>query len=106
MRFEHSALPCYSGRMKNSRMAELKRRLLDIWHLASACALLHFDQEVHMPKKAADSRASAIAYISGLIHSQFVALDSDRLLSSLKKQADAGKIRGDDSVVVLETWRT
>ncbi|MFA5023221.1 MAG: hypothetical protein WC537_03075, partial [Candidatus Paceibacterota bacterium] len=42
----------------------LKERLHEVAHLGATIALLHWDQEVNMPAKGADARASAIAYLS------------------------------------------
>ncbi|MCU0660197.1 MAG: carboxypeptidase M32 [Candidatus Pacebacteria bacterium] len=85
---------------------ELKRRLLEIAHLSSALALLHWDQEVHMPKKGGASRALVIAELTGLIHQKLVALDVDRVLTKLQLAVKKGTLKGKDKVIVLETART
>lgn len=59
-----------------------------------------------MPAYAADIRARSMAYLSGVIHAKYLALDSDRLLSGLKKNLDANKLRGKEAVIVAEVWRT
>lgn len=87
-------------------VAELRRRLVDISYLSAASAVLNWDQEVMMPKKAADFRAQSIACLAGIIHTKFVGIDDDGLLTGLKVQLDAKKLRGGDAVVVADTWRS
>ncbi len=84
---------------------ELKVRLKEIAHLVSISAILSWDQEVHMPSKGADVRAESLSYLSGLIHSSFIALDTNGLLSTLKKDLDTKKVKGNDAVIVRETWK-
>ncbi len=86
-------------------MKELKKRLQDISHLSSVLALLCWDQEVYMPKKGADRRAASIAELNGIIHNKFLAIDSDGLLTKLKKELDENKLKGKDVVIVTEVWR-
>ena len=86
-------------------MKELKKRLQDISHISSILAILYWDQEVYMPKKGADRRASSIAELNGIIHNKFLAIDSDGLLTKLKKDLDSKKIKGKDAVIVDEVWR-
>lgn len=85
---------------------ELKRRLLEVAHVSSALALLHWDQEVHMPKKGAASRALTIAELTGLMHQKIVALDHGRVLTTLKSAVKKGTIKGKNKIIVLETLRT
>ncbi len=92
--------------MKTTPIQQLKKRLLEISHLASVSQLLGWDQEVNMPSKAADSRAASGAELSGILHARVLALDEGGLLSKLKKAADAGKIKGADAVIIFETWRS
>jgi carboxypeptidase Taq len=40
-----------------------------------------------------------------MIHDKFVAINSDGLLSKLKADVDAKKIKGKDVVIIMETWR-
>ncbi|MFA5290914.1 MAG: carboxypeptidase M32 [Candidatus Paceibacterota bacterium] len=83
----------------------LKERLHEVAHLGATIALLHWDQEVNMPAKGADARASAIAYLSAIVHNKFLAINEDGLLDKLKRGLEASKIRGNDAVIVAETWR-
>lgn len=90
--------------MKTKPIEELRRRLVEISNLSSALHLLGWDQEVYMPKNGSHARAAAISELSGVIHGKFVSIDHDGLLTSLKKQADAKKVKGKDAVIVSETW--
>jgi len=92
--------------MKNNLVDELKRRLVEIAHLNTASSLLHWDREVNMAPRSIDSRAATTAYLAGLIHNKFIAVDSDGLLKKLKKQLDSNKLKGGDAVIVGETWRS
>ncbi len=90
--------------MKNS-LTELKKRLLEISRLVSILNLLNWDMEVYMPPQGSDGRASEIAHLSGIIHSKIISLNKDKLLHKLKKAVNTKKLKGDDAVIVLETWR-
>lgn len=102
--------------MKPKPIAILKERLHEVSHLGATLALLHWDQEVNMPAKGADARASAISYLSAIIHNKFIEIDKDSLLTKLKKELDNSNKKGankkgeklspSDKVIVTETWRT
>jgi len=91
--------------MKLIPMNELKKRLVEITNLSSILGLLEWDQNVYLPAKASEARARQVAELSSLIHSKFVALDDDGLLTGLKVQLAKNKLKGGDAVVVAETWR-
>ncbi|MCX6712152.1 MAG: hypothetical protein NT041_00485, partial [Candidatus Vogelbacteria bacterium] len=94
----------------------LTERLHEVSHLGSTIALLHWDQDVNMPTKGADARASAIAYLSAIVHNKFIAIDEDGLLTKLKKVLDnqptlklrrgKEKLSSNDAVIVAETWHS
>ncbi len=90
----------------NADVKKLRERLADIAHLSAVAAVLNWDQEVMMPKKAADFRAQSVAALAGVLHAKFVAIDDDGLLTGLKALLDAKKLRGGDAVTVSETWRS
>ncbi|HYF10539.1 MAG TPA: carboxypeptidase M32 [Candidatus Paceibacterota bacterium] len=92
--------------MKGKPIEVLKERLREISYLASASAVLGWDQEVHMPAKGADARARASAQLSNVVHDKLVAIDDDKALTRLKKDVEAKKLRGKDAVIVEETWRS
>ncbi|HEX7724478.1 MAG TPA: carboxypeptidase M32, partial [Candidatus Paceibacterota bacterium] len=92
--------------MKDKLLTTLKERLSEIAYLGSLSALANWDQEVHMPHKGAEHRAIAISHLSTILHDKFVAIDADGTLTKLKKLLDQKKLKGDDAVIVHETWRT
>lgn len=59
-----------------------------------------------MPTKGADARASAISYLSAIVHNKFIEIDKDGLLTKLKKKLEAKKIDGPDAITIAETWRS
>lgn len=91
--------------MKLTPITELKNRLVELSHLSSTLGLLQWDQEVYLPAKADEARAKTISSLSSLVHKNFIDIDADGLLTKLKKQFDAKKLKGDDAVIVAETWR-
>ena len=93
-------------KQKETPMAVLKARLSEIAHLGSVYSVLGWDQEVHMPEKGVDARAASISLVSSILHEKLVSLDDDGLLSKLKKQVDAKKLKGKDAIIVAETWRS
>jgi len=92
--------------MKQKPINELKKRLGEITHLSSILSLLSWDQDVYMPTKGAASRATSISHLSAIVHSKIISLDVDRLLTKLKKEFDEGKIRGQNAVIIAETWQS
>ncbi len=92
--------------MKQKPTDILKERLREVANLGSAIALLHWDQEVNMPAKGADARASAISYLCAIVHNKFIEVNDDGLLTKLKRNLDQGKLKGNDAVIVAETWRS
>lgn len=91
--------------MDQNTIEKLKEELLELYHLNSAVAVLHWDQEVYMPKKGSVRRAKTIAEMSGLIHNKFTAPFFGRLIRAAKKEADQGKINSEDACIVREVWR-
>lgn len=62
-------------------LAHLTARLLEIQHLASAAALLSWDQETYMPLGGGAARAEQLATLQGLAHDKLVSPDIERLLA-------------------------
>lgn len=89
----------------NKNAEKLKERIVEISHFASIASLLEWDQEVMMPKKAVDLRAQTSAHLAALIHKKYTDIDSDGLLSDLKKQLDKDELGRDEAIIVRETWR-
>ncbi len=95
--------------MKNSPMnthpyATLCQRLAELSHLNSALAVLQWDQEVHMPVKAAEARAKTISYLSVQAHEKLLELNTGELLSQLYQGLDT-QSKTKESIVIRETWR-
>jgi carboxypeptidase Taq len=84
---------------------ELKKRLTKVASLSSALSLLTWDRDVNLPKKGVAFRGEAIQELSSIVHSNFLAIDSDGLLTELKKLYDLKKIKGNDAVIVCEVWK-
>lgn len=88
------------------QMTELKKRLADLSHVATAISILNWDQETYMPAKASESRAENLSYLSGLAHKMFVDINKDKLLSKLKAAFDTKQIRDKDAVIVYNVHRS
>ena len=92
--------------MKTTPIKTIKNRLTELSHLSAILNLLYWDQEVKMPSKAVESRASGISQLSSILHNKFVEIDSDGLLTKLNKQVLSKKIKGKDAIIIAETWRS
>lgn len=89
----------------NPVVRQLKTRLRELAYLASARALLHWDQETYMPKKGVGKRAETIAYLTGLLHEKFLAKDFEELLLRSKAELEEGRLGEMDAAIVRETFR-
>lgn len=90
---------------KEKKISELREKLLELYHIGSALAVLHWDQEVFMPPKGAALRAATISNLAGILHEKFISKDFSDLLNKGKKQLDAGKLNDEESAIVRELWR-
>lgn len=61
-------------------LAPLTAHLKDIQHLASAAAVLSWDQETYMPPGGGEARAEQIATLQTLAHDRLVSLEVERVL--------------------------
>ncbi|MDO8619734.1 MAG: carboxypeptidase M32, partial [bacterium] len=89
-----------------NEIEKLTERLREVTYLGTAIAVLQWDQEVTMPKKGADARATTTSLLAGLVHNKFLEIDHDGLLSGLKKKLDGGKLSPTEATIVRETWRS
>jgi carboxypeptidase Taq len=95
-----------AGRSLNSRqtaearMAELRRRLLEIGDLGSAGAVLNWDQATYMPKGGAAARARQGATLSRLAHEKFTDPEVGRLLDGLAAFAERLPQTSDDACLI------
>ena len=69
------------------KLAELKRRLLEISDLRAAVALLSWDQATYLPKRGATARARQGAIVSRLAHEKSIAIELGNLLEELESYA-------------------
>src|SRR5262245_56732833 len=86
-----------NGLSAEARLAELKRRLLEISDLNSAGAVLGWDQATYMPKGGAAARARQGATLSRLAHEKFTDPEIGRLLDGLAAHADGLPDTADDA---------
>ena len=88
-----------------TKMTEFKQRLADVTHLRSALYILEWDQQVNMPIKGTQLRATTTSTLSRLLHEHYLALNENNLITDLKKALDQNEISGDDAIIVQEVWR-
>src|SRR5262249_11035982 len=69
-------------------LADLKRRLAEIYDLSSASAVLGWDEATYMPKGGAPARGRQSALLRRLAHERFVDPALGRLLDRLEPEAD------------------
>lgn len=86
--------------MSETAYEALRRRVGEIADVNSAIALMHWDQEVMMPPKAAPGRGQQLATLSALSHRMFTSDDLGNLIRSLHDQADT--LPDDDAKLVAE----
>lgn len=86
--------------MPNNGMAELRERIGQVSDLNAAVALMHWDQEVNMPPKAAPGRGQQLATLSALAHRTFTDPELGDLLEDL---GGNGALSDDEEALVRET---
>ncbi|MCK9379315.1 MAG: carboxypeptidase M32 [Candidatus Moranbacteria bacterium] len=91
--------------MKNKVFKEFREKLLELWHLNSALAVLSWDQEVNMPENGADLRAKTIASLAGLLHGKFVSKEFSTVINKVKKFSDNGELNKKETAIFREVWR-
>jgi len=85
--------------MSDAPLDRLKARLGEVSDINSAVSLLHWDQEVFMPPKAAEGRGQQLATLSGLAHRLFTDAEIGQMILQLM---DKGDLSGDDAKLVSE----
>jgi carboxypeptidase Taq len=88
------------GQSAEARVAELKRRLLEISDIAFACAVLGWDQATYMPKGGAPARARQGATLSRLVHEKLTDPSLGKLLDGLAAYADGEPADSDDASLI------
>ncbi|MGV1099642.1 carboxypeptidase M32 [Thiovibrio sp. JS02] len=81
-----------------ARLQEYSRELVALHH---AVALLQWDQEVRMPRRAAEGRAQQFATLSGLIHRKEVAGELGALLAEAQGEKDGWPVERQALVRVM-----
>ena len=84
----------------DSRLAELKRRLQEVHDVASAGAVLGWDQATYMPTGGASARARQGATLSRLAHERFTDPEVGKLLDGLTAHAKSLPEDSDDACLI------
>jgi carboxypeptidase Taq len=82
------------------KLAELKRRLLEISDLGSAGALLGWDQATYMPNGGADARGRQGAMLHRMAHERLVDPALGKLIDELQPYAESLPYDGDEASLV------
>src|SRR5215475_1918336 len=85
------------------RLAELKRRLLEISDLGAVRRVLSWDQATYMPKGGAAARGRQGATLSRLAHEKLIDPALGRLIDALEPHAD--RLSDDDACLIRVTRR-
>jgi carboxypeptidase Taq len=96
-----------SGKRRSieTKLKELRRRLLEISDLRAAGAMLGWDHATYMPKGGAQARARHGATLDRLVHEQAVDPALGRLLEALQPYADALPYDSDDASLIRVAQR-
>lgn len=86
------------------QLNELKARLGEVWDIAQAASVLHWDLQTYMPPGGAEARAQQNATLSRLAHAKFTADEIGRLLDDLRA-ATQGQPYEDDAVSLIRITR-
>jgi carboxypeptidase Taq len=89
-----------NGASAEARLAELKRRLLEISDLGAAGSVLGWDQATYMPKGGAAARARQGATLSRLAHEKFTDPALGRLLDQLAPYEASQPYTSDDASLI------
>ena len=89
--------------MADNTLTPLKTRLAEVSDLRRAGALLHWDQQVMMPRAAAPGRAEQLATLDRKAHELFVSPETGRLLESARATVDSLDPESDDASLVRVT---
>ncbi len=84
--------------MSNAPFETLKERLAEVCDINSAISLLHWDQEVNMPPKAAPGRGQQLATLSGIAHNRF----TDPAVGDLLRELQEQELTGDEAKLISE----
>ncbi|MDD5463792.1 MAG: carboxypeptidase M32 [Candidatus Moranbacteria bacterium] len=90
---------------KKELFDELKDRLLELSHIGSAMALLHWDQEVFMPKNGAEFRGKTLANLAGIFHEKFTSKEFKKVLNEIAKLEKDNKLDKNEIIIFDEINR-
>jgi hypothetical protein len=88
-----------------ANLAELRRRLMEIYDLDAAASLLGWDQMTYMPPAGAAARGRQLALLSTLRSQKLVDPQMGRLLDALQPYADSLPYDADDAGLIRVTRR-
>ena len=89
----------------NPTYEKLKERLAEISDLRAATSILHWDQQVMMPRAGAPVRAQQVATVSRKAHELFIADETGRLLDELRGFEESLDPETDEASLVRVTRR-
>ena len=88
-----------------SKLQDLKQRLLEVNDLNAAASLLSWDQSSFMPEAGAPSRGRQLALLSRLSHEKFTDPEIGRLLDALVPYGESLPYDNDDAAIIRVTKR-
>src|ERR1700730_17417989 len=94
------ATPARNRQPAETKLVELKRRLLEISDLAAARSVLRWDQATYMPRGGARPRARQGATLSRLAHEKFVDPTLGKLLDELGPYAACQAYDSDEASLI------
>jgi carboxypeptidase Taq len=91
--------------MSESKLNELKNRLIEANDLGAAAAVLGWDQATYMPPGGAPARGRQMATLGSLAQEKFTDPAVGKLLDELMKYADTLPADSDDAALIRKTRR-
>jgi len=88
-----------------TKLKELKTRLVEVNDLKSAAGLLQWDQETYMPPGGAPARARQIATLQRLAHEKFTDAAIGKLLDDLRSYEESLPYDSDEASLIRVTRR-
>ena len=89
--------------MNNQKLEQFKQLIGQVTDLSRVNQLLGWDQQVYMPRGAAEDRGYMLATIAGLTHEKFTSDEMGRLLEELVPLAKEMDPDSDDACLILRT---
>ncbi len=88
-----------------TRLQELKNRLMDVSSLNGAASVLQWDQTTYMPPGGAEARGRQIALLQQLAHEKFTDAAIGKLLDELQPYAESLPYDSDEASLIRVTRR-